>query len=141
MKQDLLQAGFAAAKIHVVGIPIECPRKGRCNRQGILRRLKLDPEVPVLLLMGGGLGLGGIDAALAELEKLTCPVQFLVVAGKTRLWRIGPGSLLQLRRTRSWSGAILMRCRNSCWLLRCSSASRSSYHQRSACHAGAAFAA
>ncbi len=84
MKQDLLQAGFAAAKIHVVGIPIECPRKGRCNRQGILRRLKLDPEVPVLLLMGGGLGLGGIDAALAELEKLTCPVQFLVVAGKNK---------------------------------------------------------
>lgn len=82
MKQDLLQAGFEAASIHVVGIPIDCPQTGECSRQDILQRLGLDPEVPVLLLMGGGLGLGGIDAALAELDQLVRPVQFLVVAGK-----------------------------------------------------------
>ena len=82
MKTDLAAAGLAMARVHVTGIPITQAFHEPVDRAAVLTRLHLSPEVPVVLLMGGGLGLGGVEAALAELERFGERVQILVVAGK-----------------------------------------------------------
>lgn len=84
MKADLLAAGFAAAKVQVTGIPIAGRILEADEPAQILARLGLKAEVPVLLLMGGGLGLGGLDLTLQALEKVEKPLQLLVVAGKNK---------------------------------------------------------
>lgn len=82
MKTDLAAAGLPTARVHVTGIPITEAFAQPVERAVVLRALELSPEVPVVLLMGGGLGLGGVEAALAELERFAERVQILVVAGK-----------------------------------------------------------
>ena len=82
MRQDLLAAGFSADTIQVTGIPIAYREDEQSARELLLDKFGLRADIPVLLLMGGGLGLGGVDFALSELEKLSRPLQILVVAGR-----------------------------------------------------------
>ena len=81
MKTDLLVAGLPQEQIFVTGIPVS----SRFLRQGIktqiLERFKLKNE-PIVLIMGGGLGLGGVETALIKLEKIEKKLQILVIAGK-----------------------------------------------------------
>ena len=82
MKTDLAAAGLSTERIHVTGIPIMADFAQPSDRSEALRRLNLSPNFPVALLMGGGLGLGGVEAALSELEQFAGNIQILVVAGK-----------------------------------------------------------
>lgn len=82
MKTELIAAGLAPESVFATGIPItecfRCPKE----RRAALAEIGLSEEVPTVLLMGGGLGLGGVEAALAELEKTAEPIQIMVVAGR-----------------------------------------------------------
>ena len=82
MKTDLTAAGLSAEQIHVTGIPITEDFMQPVDRAVVFKRLNLSPDLPVALLMGGGLGLGGVEEALSELEGFAGVVQILVVAGK-----------------------------------------------------------
>lgn len=73
MKQALEQSG-AKGKVYVTGIPIHAPVE-------IPTTIK---EPPAVLLMGGGLGLGGMERALKTLEGLPEELEILVVAGRNR---------------------------------------------------------
>lgn len=90
MKQDLISLGWDAKKIFVTGIPIR-----QCFANAIEKKFseKISDEKNVfeknfsakktLLLMGGGLGLGGIEFALKELLKINfVQLKILVVVGK-----------------------------------------------------------
>lgn len=81
MKSDLLAAGLRAERVTVTGIPISRAFRQREDRNEACTALGLRPELPVVLIMGGGLGLGGVESSLQELEKITQPLQILVVAG------------------------------------------------------------
>jgi len=82
MKTDLIAAGLTPQHICVTGIPVTGSFHRAEDRPGILRALGLTDTQPVVLIMGGGLGLGGVDFALMQLEKMTMPLQILVVAGR-----------------------------------------------------------
>lgn len=84
MKQDLAAEGLPAGHIYVTGIPVERSFGEALPQAEARQLLGLVPEGPVVLIMGGGLGLGGMDFALAQLEKQTVPLQILVVAGRNR---------------------------------------------------------
>lgn len=81
MKTDLIAAGLSPEQIFVTGIPIAVTEDSR-DREDIAAALEVDLTRPVILLMGGGLGLGGILEVLCELEKVSQPLELLVVAGK-----------------------------------------------------------
>lgn len=81
MKTDLIAAGLSPEQIFVTGIPIAVTEDSR-DREEIAAALDVDLTRPVILLMGGGLGLGGVLEVLHELEKVSQPLELLVVAGK-----------------------------------------------------------
>ena len=82
MKTDLLSAGLPQEQIFVTGIPISNRFLRQGNRLQTLEHFKLRSDQPVVLIMGGGLGLGGVEAALIKLEKIERSLQILVIAGK-----------------------------------------------------------
>lgn len=81
MKTDLIAAGLPPEQIFVTGIPIAVTEDSR-SREEIAAAFDVDVTRPVILLMGGGLGLGGVLEVLQELEKVAEPLELLVVAGK-----------------------------------------------------------
>jgi len=84
--------GIAADAIHVTGIPI-MPAFGQVlSRSECARELGLDPQRKILLLMGGGAGLGSLDAIAERLLALGGDFQLAVLAGKNA------GTLHRLRR-------------------------------------------
>lgn len=82
MKKQLIAHEIREEIIHVTGIPVAeefCREqdKGKCREQ-----LKLDKGKPVILMMGGGLGLGRMASALEQLERIPVRLQILAVTGR-----------------------------------------------------------
>ena len=82
MKQEMMARGFAAGDLQVTGIPVDS-QLPRLPQQAALRaQLAIPRAQPTILLMGGGLGLGGIESTLQALEVLPERLTLLVVAGR-----------------------------------------------------------
>ena len=82
MKKQLIADGIRQDTIHVTGIPVSRAFHQDWDRASCRQAAGLSQELPVVLLMGGGLGLGHITAALEQLEKLDTKLQLLVAAGR-----------------------------------------------------------
>ena len=83
-------------KIHVFGIPIDPVFGETPNVNLIRRRLQMDAQMPTILLMGGGQGLGPILEGVKALDRLEEMFQLLVVVGSNeqlyhRLITAAPG--------------------------------------------------
>ena len=87
MRQEMIAQGFAADMLHAEGIPISADVRGLPAKDELRKTLGIAPEKRVILLMGGGLGLGGIERTLQELEKIKQPLVLLVVAGRNEQLR------------------------------------------------------
>ncbi len=68
-------------KIHVLGIPIDPRFAETTSMEAIRLRLQISDDVPSVLLMGGGQGLGPILEAVKTLDSIDRPLQLLVVTG------------------------------------------------------------
>lgn len=83
----LVQKGIESWRVHDTGIPIESSFNSKYDKNALMKKMKLQHNVPIILIMGGGLGLGGVKIALANLEQINRPLQILVVAGENpSLW-------------------------------------------------------
>lgn len=100
MKTDLIAAGLPAENIIVSGIPVAADFQQQVEKKAVLSRLGFDADIPIVLLMGGGLGLGGVELALMELEKLAYPIQVLVVAGHNEVLKTYAEEMAQRSRHR-----------------------------------------
>ncbi len=74
--------GIAADKIHVTGIPIMPAFRAPRTRAACAAQFGLNPQRSTILLMGGGAGLGSLDAIAARLLALPGDFQLIVMAGK-----------------------------------------------------------
>ncbi len=87
MRDGLIRMGFSPESVHACGIPI-VPLKFDIDERIALRKtMGIREGVHVLLLMGGGLGIGGIEETLDELETMKPPMIILVVAGRNEKLR------------------------------------------------------
>jgi 1,2-diacylglycerol 3-beta-galactosyltransferase len=72
-------------KLHVLGMPIDpkftLPVPEKVELQ---QRFGLQPDLPVVLLMGGGDGAGGLRAAVHAISQARLPVQLMVVTGRNK---------------------------------------------------------
>ena len=81
-KARLVARGAAADNVAVTGIPISARFSSRLNPAALRKRLGLRDDLHTLLVLGGGFGLGPVAEILNELNKLTRPIQILVVCGR-----------------------------------------------------------
>lgn len=74
--------GFAAEKVRVTGIPITTNFLTPPSKKEALDSLSLDPFLPTLLIMGGGLGVGmeHVVDALDEIAKMKC--NLIIITGE-----------------------------------------------------------
>jgi len=81
MLQELLTQGILSNRLTVTGIPIAAQFANKMNPANLHAELGLNPDYPVVLIMGGGLGLGAIPEMVRELDKLALPVNQIILAG------------------------------------------------------------
>jgi 1,2-diacylglycerol 3-beta-galactosyltransferase len=84
-RQLALKRGVAPERVRLLGMPID-PRFSAipADRATLRARLHLEPALPVVLLVGGGEGTGGLYRAVRAIARARLPVQLLVVTGRNR---------------------------------------------------------
>lgn len=81
-KARLVARGAEAARVKVTGIPIASKFSGRIDTTEVRKKYGLRDDLPVLLVLGGGFGMGPVAEILAALDQINRPFQTVVVAGK-----------------------------------------------------------
>lgn len=84
VKQRFITRGVEAAKVRVLGIPIDLRFLEATDRAATARELGLDLAQPILLIMGGSGGFGQIRDIVLNLDTLPFSCQLVVVAGTNR---------------------------------------------------------
>lgn len=62
-----LDFGIDPVRVHATGIPIHSQFTSRYDKALLRKQIGLEPDMPVILLMGGGLGMGPIDSVFKTL--------------------------------------------------------------------------
>jgi 1,2-diacylglycerol 3-beta-galactosyltransferase len=85
VRQKALACGLSPQKIEVVGPPVSLKfRQALEGKRELKRKLGLKPDLPALLLVGGGEGMGKVFRIARAIAKARLPAQLLVVAGRNR---------------------------------------------------------
>lgn len=81
-KARLIARGANEKNILATGIPIAMKFSSKINANAIRKNYGLRDDLPVLLVLSGGFGMGPVAEILAELDKSSKPFQMLVVTGR-----------------------------------------------------------
>lgn len=80
-KERFIKKGVSSDAIKVYGIPIRSKFSIQLDKKSIAEKLGLDPDIPTIVIMGGGQGLGPIKATVRSLIKVDMKFQMIVLAG------------------------------------------------------------
>lgn len=80
----LVEHGIPREKIKDYGIPIDPKFTEKVDIEAVIKKLGFDPGLPTVLIMGGGQGLGPLAELVNELNRITRPLQLIVVAGSNK---------------------------------------------------------
>jgi processive 1,2-diacylglycerol beta-glucosyltransferase len=86
-KVRLVARGVAAESVVVTGIPIAAKFARPVSAGTVRKRLGLRDDVPILLVLSGGFGMGPVSQILQELNQLSRAVQVVVVCGRNEKLR------------------------------------------------------
>jgi processive 1,2-diacylglycerol beta-glucosyltransferase len=86
-KARLVARGAAADRVKVTGIPISPKFTARVDQAAARKRAGLRDDLPVLLVLSGGFGMGPVAAILKEIDKLERALQVVVVCGRNQALR------------------------------------------------------
>jgi len=78
----LMARGAAAANAVATGIPIAAKFSAKTDPRTVRRALGLRDDLPTLLVLSGGFGMGPVGKILAELDKVDREFQNVVVCGR-----------------------------------------------------------
>jgi processive 1,2-diacylglycerol beta-glucosyltransferase len=81
-KARLVARGADAADVIATGIPIAAKFSSKPDARAVRRKYGLRDDLPVLLVLSGGFGMGPVAEILAELDKADGQFQTLVVTGR-----------------------------------------------------------
>ena len=81
-KARLVARGAAAENIVVTGIPISAKFSAKPDAKAVRKNFGWRDDLPVLLVLGGGFGMGPVAEILAELDKVPQAFQTIVVCGR-----------------------------------------------------------
>ncbi len=83
----MIQDGIDPAIVEVTGIPIGREFAALPDRSTAARRLALDPDRSIVLIMGGGLGVGALDAVARALLTHPLAAQIVFITGSNHALR------------------------------------------------------
>ncbi|MCI0745383.1 MAG: glycosyltransferase [Verrucomicrobia subdivision 3 bacterium] len=81
-KARLVARGLSKERVVVTGIPVSGRFANVGDRAEIRKCLGLRDDLPVLLVLGGGFGMGPVEEILHELNKVSILMQVMVVCGR-----------------------------------------------------------
>jgi len=88
VKARLVKKGVKPENIKTLGIPFDPEFNDNISKTEVMKRLGLSLNMPTILIMGGGQGLGPIKTIVASLEKTKMELQEIIVTGTNkRLYR------------------------------------------------------
>ena len=76
-----VKEGVPQDRIKIFGIPIRIKFAENTGQDRIAKKLGLDLNIPTILIMGGGQGLGPMKEAVKSLVHLERPLQLIVICG------------------------------------------------------------
>ena len=79
LRRELITEGIDSKKVYALGIPV-AQNFETCSQ--LTPHNKADCGKPIILIMGGGLGLGHLDQTIRVLSSLPFPVHIVAVAGQ-----------------------------------------------------------
>lgn len=81
-RQELMKTGIPAKQIASTGIPIRTKFLRKTNRTKLIQKYQLEPELPTVLVMGGGEGLIGKEFLTDQvLDKIPERIQMIILCG------------------------------------------------------------
>ncbi|HTD66823.1 MAG TPA: glycosyltransferase [Candidatus Limnocylindria bacterium] len=98
-KARMVARGVGDENVVVTGIPIAAKFSSRVDANAIRAQFVFERDVPTLLVLGGGFGMGLVREILAELDKIQRVLQIIVVCGKNEKLRQQIASESQRHRT------------------------------------------
>lgn len=84
MLPELMTFGADPEKVHSFGIPVHGVFFDPGDREGLLRELKLDADLPTLLFMAGSFGVSNIIKLYRKLEATDVKMQIIVITGRNK---------------------------------------------------------
>jgi 1,2-diacylglycerol 3-beta-galactosyltransferase len=88
VRRKALACGLSPRKIKVIGLPVGLRfGQGIGTKNERKRKLGLKPDLPALLLVGGGEGMGKVFPIARAIAEARLPAQLLVIAGRNRSLR------------------------------------------------------
>lgn len=81
LRQNLIARGVRSNRIIVSGIPIHEKFDLPIDKGTVEKKIGVNTNLPTILIMGGGLGLGPIKEVIDRVEKINNQIQILVVTG------------------------------------------------------------
>ena len=81
-ESSLTARGADASSVAVTGIPIAPKFSAPLRRLALRKQLALRHDLPVLLVLSGGFGMGPVAEILDALKQISRPLQVLVVCGR-----------------------------------------------------------
>lgn len=78
---NLIAKGITPEQIKCLGIPFDPKFNEPINKNEIFNKLGLSYNIPTILIMGGGHGLGPIERIVQSLEKIPGKLQEIIVTG------------------------------------------------------------
>ncbi len=86
-KARLVARGAPPGSVAVTGIPISTRFAARLEAAGLRKTMGLRDDLPVVLVLSGGFGMGPVASILGELNKIERPLQLVVVCGRNERLR------------------------------------------------------
>jgi 1,2-diacylglycerol 3-beta-galactosyltransferase len=84
-KKLYLKRGLDAGRVHMLGMPIDPKFMLKVDeKERLQQKFGLNSDLPVILLVGGGDGAGGLQAAVRAISQARLPVQLMVVTGRNK---------------------------------------------------------
>lgn len=81
-RKSLIARGMKAEQVVATGIPIAQRFSQPIDAVAVRRRYGWRDDLPILLVLGGGFGMGPVAEVLAALDQVSRPLQAVVVAGR-----------------------------------------------------------
>lgn len=101
-RQRALQCGLDPARVEVVGLPVaEKFCRPTTDPRPLRSRLEWPRDLPAILLVGGGEGMGPLEDLALAIDRARLPATLVIVAGRNR-------ALRERLENRAWYGRTLV---------------------------------